>query len=453
MIKQLIPTLISGAILVASSQVSAFNSPHTPLIDLKHIETDMQFLASDKLKGRLAGSDEIILAENYIAEQFKQAGLIPLQGLSGYKQEFQLHQYKPDTIAVTLNNSNIKAEHVAFAGSQAEINWQQDDVNTIVVNKDDDLRKTLQSLNQQGGHSLVLVNPSHQALFARYQGHLANGSQSLTLRKPAALVMVLTEQTNIEQLNVSATIKHNTQTLANIIGILPGKEKADEFIAFSAHHDHIGTRNVTGDEDGIYNGANDDASGVSAVLNLARYFKHRNNTRSIMFISFTAEESGLLGSSHFIKDINSDAIKAMLNIEMIGKSSEFGPGRYWMTGYERSNLASILNANLSNLLPVENSEDSQPIIMPDPYEKYQLFYRSDNASLARLGVPAHSLSSTQISNDKDYHNVSDELSTLNLAQMRDIIDSIALASQSLIDGSDTPTRIEQVKARTPGLIF
>lgn len=453
MIKHILATLISSTMVIPCAQVSAFNSPQAPRINLQQIQTDMQFLASDELNGRLAGSDEIVVAENYIAEQFKQSGLVPLKGLSNFKQEFQLHQYQPQSISVTLNTNKIDVANIAFAGSQEDIKWQHGDVNIQVISKDDDLREALKELNQQGGHTLLLVDPAHQALFARYQSHLANGSQSLSAREPASLVMLLTSQTTVSQLAVFATIKHRSQTLANIIGVLPGSDKADEFIAFSAHHDHIGTRAASENEDGIYNGANDDASGVSAVLSLARHFKNRNNKRSIMFISFTAEESGLLGSSHFIKDINSDAIKAMLNIEMIGKSSEFGPGRYWMTGYERSDLGKILNANIRAQSWPLDAIDDLPVIKPDPYEKYQLFYRSDNASLARLGVPAHSLSSTQINNDTDYHNVSDELATLDLEQMRDIIDSIAVASQSLIDGIDTPTRIEQVKSRTPGLIF
>ncbi|OUS30839.1 hypothetical protein A9Q98_04010 [Thalassotalea sp. 42_200_T64] len=424
-------------------------------IYLKSVTADMQFLASDDLKGRLAGSSEITVAENYIAKQFQQAGLQPLKGLNSYKQSFTLHRYLPNKLKVNLNQKNIHAENIALAGSIRTISWNKESAKHIVIGKNDDLRSSLKSLNQQGENTIVLIDSTHQEMFAKYRNKFANGSQSLDSRAPAAIVLILTDETEINTIEVSASIDHQQQTLSNVIGVLPGKSKADEFVVFSAHHDHLGSQaaDINGNsQDLIYNGANDDASGVTAVLNLARYYaspvNSSNNERSIMFVTFTAEESGLLGSSHFVNDIDADSITAMLNIEMIGKPSEFGAGTYWMTGYERSNLATILQQNLS-----ANSNNAKQQIFADPYKKYGLFYRSDNASLAKLGVPAHSLSSTQMSNDHDYHQVSDEIATLDLEQMTTIINSIASASSSLIDGSDTPARIEKIVPRAQGLFF
>ncbi|WOH38074.1 M28 family peptidase [Thalassotalea fonticola] len=412
-------------------------------ISISSIEKDMQFLASDELKGRLAGSTEISIAEDYIATQFKQAGLQPLDGLTSFKQEFALHRYTPMQINVLLNSKQIAQQHIAFAGSTNNFNFDEKNISTKVVSKTDNLRSVITQANVKGGNTLLLVNSAHTELFKRYQNHFTQGSQSIEQRKPATLVMILTDTLNVEDLTVNGSILHQQEKLTNIIAVKPGSRKPEEFVIFSAHHDHIGTT-ANGEEDGIYNGANDDASGVSAVLNLARHYQYIENERSIMYVTFTAEESGLLGSSYFIKDIDAHSIIAMLNIEMIGKPSEFGPGTFWMTGYERSNLAQILNKNL-------NSTKQQ--VFADPYPKYKLFYRSDNASLAQLGVPAHSLSSTQMTNDHDYHQVSDELATLDLQQMTDIINSIATASTSLINGKDTPNRIEKVKPRENGLIF
>ncbi|KGJ88790.1 M28 family peptidase [Thalassotalea sp. ND16A] len=424
-------------------------------IDLDSVTADMQFLASDDLKGRLAGSSEITVAEDYIAKQFQQAGLQPLKGLNSYKQNFTLNRYLPKTLKVKLNQQNIHAEKIAVAGSISSIRWNKESAQHLVIGKNDDLRSSLNSLNQHGENTIVLIDSTHQEMFARYRNKFTNGSQSLERRAPAAIVLILTDETVINTIEVSASIDHQQQTLSNVIGVLPGKSKADEFVVFSAHHDHLGTQapDINGnDQDLIYNGANDDASGVTAVLNLARYYANptniSNNERSIMFVTFTAEESGLLGSSHFVNDIDADSITAMLNIEMIGKAAEFGAGTYWMTGYERSNLATILQQNLS-----ANSNNAKQQIFADPYKKYGLFYRSDNASLAKLGVPAHSLSSTQMTNDHDYHQVSDEIGTLDLEQMTAIINSIASASSSLIDGSDTPDRIEKIVPRAQGLIF
>ena len=113
--------------------------------------------------------------------------------------------------------------------------------------------------------------------------------------------------------------------LFNIIGFLEGNEKKDEIVVISAHYDHLGMKS-TGFGDLIFNGANDNATGVAAVLALAEYFKSKNNnSRSILFIAFTAEEMGLVGSNYFGKTISAESIVAGINIEMIGKESPFGP--------------------------------------------------------------------------------------------------------------------------------
>lgn len=431
-------TYYSALLLGAFSCISCASD-----ISVASIEKDMQFLASDDLKGRLAGSPEISIAEDYIATQFKEAGLQPLRGLTSFKQEFTLHRYIPKQIRVLLNSQQIEQQHIAFAGSASTFNFNKSNINTKIVSKSEDLRSLIKQANAEGGNTLLLVNNAHKELFKRYQNHFTQGSQTIEQRKPAALVMILADAINVDDLAVNGSIEHQQQTLANIIAVKPGLLKPEEFVIFSAHHDHIGTT-ANSEGDTIYNGANDDASGVSAVLNLARHYQHKDNNRSIMYVTFTAEESGLLGSSYFIKDINAGSIMAMLNIEMIGKPSEFGAGTFWMTGYERSDLGKILNKNL-------NAKEQQ--IFADPYPKYKLFYRSDNASLAELGVPAHSLSSTQMSNDLDYHQVSDELETLDLQQMTDIVNDIATASTSLINGKDTPSRIEQTKPKAKNLIF
>lgn len=107
----------------------------------------------------------------------------------------------------------------------------------------------------------------------------------------------------------------------NVIGILPGKSKPNEYVIFSAHYDHLGT--VTEGEDKVYNGANDDASGTTAVIALAKYFKELgNNERTLIFVAFTAEEIGIVGSRYFSKNINPDEVVAMFNIEMIGTESK-----------------------------------------------------------------------------------------------------------------------------------
>ena len=222
-------------------------------------------------------------------------------------------------------------------------------------------------------------------------------------------------------------------TTSNIIGVLEGKSRKDEIVIISAHYDHLGIRKKEGQLDSIYNGANDDASGVTGVLTLAEYFKAKgNNERTILFVAFTGEEMGLIGSTHFGKGIDASKFVAGINLEMIGKTPSFGPNTAWLTGFERSDFGKIVQKNL---------EGSGYALHPDPYEKFNLFFRSDNASLARLGVPSHTFSTSPIDTDKDYHKASDEAETLNMTVVTQTIKAVAKGTETIISGVDTPTRV------------
>jgi Zn-dependent M28 family amino/carboxypeptidase len=203
-------------------------------------------------------------------------------------------------------------------------------------------------------------------------------------------------------------------------------------VVFSAHYDHIGLlKPVNGDS--IANGADDDASGTTAVIALARHFKkQKKHARTLVFVAFTAEEIGGYGSQYFSKQLNPDKVVAMFNIEMIGKPSKFGKNTAWITGYEKSDFGKILQQNL---------EGTQFTFHADPYPEQDLFYRSDNATLARLGVPAHSISTDEIDIDKLYHSVDDEYESLDIANMTQVIRAIAQSAKSIVAGKDTPSRV------------
>ena len=218
---------------------------------------------------------------------------------------------------------------------------------------------------------------------------------------------------------------------SNIIGVLEGKSRKEEIVIISAHYDHLGMKK-DGEGDLIFNGANDDASGVTGVLVLAEYFKKMGNERTIVFAAFTGEEMGLIGSTQFGKGIDASKYVAGINLEMIGKIPSFGPNTAWLTGFERSDFGKIVQKNLKG---------SGYQLHPDPYKKYNLFFRSDNASLARLGVPSHTFSTTAIDVDKDYHKVTDEAETLNMTVITQTIKAVAKGTESIINGKDTPTRV------------
>ena len=220
--------------------------------------------------------------------------------------------------------------------------------------------------------------------------------------------------------------------LFNIIGLLEGTSLKEEFVVISAHYDHLGQKKDSPGDD-TYNGANDNATGVSAMIMLAEYFKkNKTNKRSILFVAFTAEEMGLVGSNYFGNTISAESIIAGVNIEMIGKESPFGPKTAWLTGFERSSFGRIIQKNLST---------SEYKLYPDPYKNFRLFFRSDNASLARLGVPAHTFSTSPMDKDLDYHQLSDEVETLEVKTITETIRAISKGINSVISGEDTPTRV------------
>ena len=220
--------------------------------------------------------------------------------------------------------------------------------------------------------------------------------------------------------------------LFNIIGLLEGTSLREEFVIISAHYDHLG-QIEGGKGDLVFNGANDNATGVAAMIMLAEYFKKAKiNKRSILFVAFTAEEMGLIGSNYFGKTISAESIIAGVNIEMIGKESPFGPKTAWLTGFKRSTFGKIIQKNLSS---------SEYRLYPDPYKDFRLFFRSDNASLARLGVPAHTFSTSPMDKDLDYHQLSDEVETLDVTIITETIKAISVGIKSIVSGDDTPSRV------------
>jgi len=221
----------------------------------------------------------------------------------------------------------------------------------------------------------------------------------------------------------------------NVIGILPGKSKPDEYVVFSGHYDHLGMENAGFDR--VYNGANDDASGVTAVISLAKYFKELGtNERTIIFVAFTGEETGGFGSRYFSENMAADKVVAMFNIEMIGTESKWDKNSAYITGFEKSDFGKILQKNL---------KDSEFNFYADPYPEANLFYRSDNATLAKLGVPAHTISTSKMDDEPNYHKLSDEVSTLDLGNMAEIIKAIAISSESIVKGIDTPSRVKKIR--------
>ena len=401
------------------------------IINVAEVERIEKVLSADEMRGRKTYSPEIDKAADFIAAEFKKAGLQYFNGLNTYKQSFTMTKAKFISATGTINGQPVLTNDIIAVTTQANLKLDENSgYKKVVIDSSANLVAEAMKIMEANQKTLVLVNPGQAKSFARLKRFKRD-----SFEEKAPVVFVLTDK---DAVTYSFDVVHeiSKQSLANVIGILPGKSKKDEFVVFSGHYDHIGVGKPTAEGDSIYNGANDDAAGTTAVMMLANYFaKQKNNERTLIFVAFTAEEIGGFGSQYFSKQINADKTVAMFNIEMIGTESEWGKNSAYITGYEKSDFGKILQGNLTG---------SQFKFEPDPYPKQNLFYRSDNATLAALGVPAHTISTSKMDTEKFYHTADDEIETLDMANMTEVIKAIALSSKGIVSGKETPSRVEKL---------
>ena len=230
----------------------------------------------------------------------------------------------------------------------------------------------------------------------------------------------------LDSLNALDTIPEANRRIGyNLIGMIRGSDPVlrDQVVVIGAHYDHegIGTP-VNGDS--IFNGADDDASGVTAVLQIARTIASGPAPkRTMIFMTTTGEEQGILGTRYYVNHpvFPLSQMVADMEIEMIGRPDTLagGAGKGWMTGFDRSTMGAMLRA------------EGIPIV-PDPYPAQNFFERSDNIVFARMGIPAHTLSSFNM--HTDYHTPDDEVEKVDFAHMTEVIRAGARAARILADG-------------------
>ena len=228
------------------------------------------------------------------------------------------------------------------------------------------------------------------------------------------------------------TLSTFKETAFNIVGFIEGNDPVlkNEFIILSAHYDHIGIDEKGVNGDFINNGANDDASGTTAVAEMAKYFSiAKNNKRSILFAFFTGEEKGLLGSKHLAQKLKAQDFKlyTQFNIEMIGVPMKRDYLAY-VTGFDKSNMAAKINQytgkNTIGFLPKE--------------AEFQLFYRSDNFPFYNVfKAPCQSVSTFDFENFEFYHHVSDEFEAMDIPHITTFIRELLPAVTQM---ANTPTQ-------------
>lgn len=404
-----------------------------------YVDRLIKTLSSNEMQGRMTFTPGIEKAATFIENEFKAIGLAPLPGQQSFRQTFYRYQITPKSTSVTIDGEAVPSNNIAVANNKAANTSFDHTTAWIKIDTTKDFISQYRNIMRSNKKQLVLVDGKFAGVFAQLKASLANsasiGEEDLA-KEGKPVVLVLGKDTVANSFKVDLENTLTKTALFNVVGVLPGKSKAKELVVFSGHYDHMG---IVSPKNGnsIMNGADDDASGTAAVIALAKHYKQTNsNQRTLIFTAFTAEEIGGFGARYFSKQLNPNDVTAMFNIEMIGKESKFGKNAAFITGYEKSDFGKILQKNLAGT-PFS--------FHPDPYPEQNLFYRSDNATLASLGVPAHTISTDQIDTDKLYHSVDDEYETLDIDNIMATIKAIAKSATSIVAGKDTPSRIPPLK--------
>jgi len=372
----------------------------------------LSFIASDLLEGRGTPSRGLDLAAEYIASQFRRAGLEPA-GDDGYFQ----------TATLTLREQNSENfEFTVFAqGKTIHISSNETAIfpDKPVQFDNVPIKQTTRGVSIEG-----LDLPSVREL---------RGSQAFdpeAPRRPARNAIAAPELIDFLKnasdphvtLHVLPPVEHSAK-VRNVAGILRGSDPAlqNTYVMLTAHYDHVGMR-TTGD-DKIFNGANDDGSGTVSVMEVASAIAAQNPhpKRSILFMTFFGEELGDLGSHYYGRHplVPLANTIADLNLEQIGRTDDSeGPqvGTATVTGFDFSDMTKVLRdaGALTGIKVYKNEKNS------DPY-----FARSDNQALADMGVPAHTLG---VAFDfPDYHGVGDEWQKIDYANMAKVDRTVAIA--------------------------
>lgn len=441
---------------------ASFAQTKETLVDERSVRAAMTFLASDAMQGRGSGTPFERITAEYVGSQFLRFGLEAAgengwDGKPGYVQ----------TVTIT-RNSFASAPSLRFGTTMAE---HGKEILVLRANTDK-LSGPLQRLNLgdkpspgaavlvrvaadaspqeasqgmqsliAGGASVVMIEetPQYRANWASISGRRLGFTTSTA--KPAATVVLskdvatqmaaLPDGTLIELSGSLAPVQ--TSNTWNAIGKLTGSDPklSSEVVVLSSHLDHVGVRDNTPGGDKIFNGADDDASGTVAVMELARILAARQRPkRTVYFVAFGSEEAGGYGSGYFADNLPfpKEKFVANLQFEMIGRPDpKVKAEELWLTGYDRSDLGPELAKRGAKLVQ-------------DPHPQENFFQRSDNYTLARRGIIAHTVSSFGL--HTDYHRPTDELDTIDFAHMTNSISSMVKPIDWLINSSFRPSWVE-----------
>ena len=454
--------LLAVAPLPVSPQVKRSSSE--PILE-QDIRAELGFLASDALQGRGSGTNNERLAAEYIGSQFRSFGLEPggdadSAGNKDFVQRAVLQSTrfsKPPSFTVTSGENShtwqfgkdflvsfLRATRIAGNVQVIDSTGTPAKGAVVVIKSLKDPQKrqdTIMKAFSAGAAAVALLETennkrSREAGNARLPSVAPRGAGQSNSDQPFAVLNL--RQEALEALTTMGdgakaefsgpTEAAESRSTWNAVGILRGSDPkvASQVIVLSAHLDHLGV-NEAAPGDKIYNGADDDASGCVAVLEMARVFASgKRPRRTIYFVCFGSEEAGGHGSRYFIakSSVPLTEMIANINFEMLGRPDpKVPPATLWLTGYDLSDLGPTLAKQGAS-------------IVADPHPEQNFFRRSDNYTLAVQGVVAHTVSSFGL--HKDYHQASDEISKIDFPFMTRSLNSLVAPIRWLANSNFRP---------------
>ena len=436
--------------LLVGSSGTLVSAQQAWVVKPQWVQAHEDFLASDVMAGRGSATRDELITATYVASEFMGYGLTPPPGMTAYIQTADLDAPNLDgkaTLTVGALSLNEGADFTLLVSSGAWVTGPLVHAGVAPVPKGavvlaakppagKTAMASARTLANGAGMVIVVEDESTRSLYARMGGKTRTG-MGLKGVGSGTPTFVAVSQATMDKLMAakdgeSAVLTvHPKQELAprqtfNALGYLEGSDPASGTILLTAHLDHLGIgKPVNGDA--IYNGANDDAAGTTAVLELAHALASGPKLkRNVLFVCYGSEEAGELGSTYFGEHspVPLTSLVANLEFEMIGNQDPKMPkGVLLLTGWDRSNLGPTLKAHGA-------------LLGPDPYPEEHFFERSDNYALALKGVVAHTAAGW--GTPPTYHQPNDDLAHLDLPFMTAAIQSLVEPVRWLADSNFKP---------------
>lgn len=463
-------------VLMAQASASAGASSSTSVdITAADFRARIGILAHDSMRGRDTPSPELVETARYVASEFEAAGLEPGLGVDGFLQTFPLTVVRPgvdadqvlevsgpdgdvrvqggdDLMAVpTSGEAEAEAELTAWRPRAGSAN-PDDGILAVRVDQQSiggAFQRVRDALEGSDASGAILVVDAPSEFFQGIRGFFRGGQVSLgepdALDEPVVMVHasslpdVLVEALR-EGESLPAGWTGRLRTGANVeaaegmntIGWLPGSdpELRNEYVIFTAHMDHVGVGEPV-DGDSIYNGADDDASGTATIMEVAEAFAARERAprRSLVFMTVSGEEKGLLGSEWYSEHpvFPLESTVANINLDMVGRN---WPDTVVAIGKEHSSLGPLVERIAAD------HPDLGLTVIDDLWPEENFYFRSDHYNFARKGVPVLFFFSGV---HEDYHQPSDEVDRIRYGKTARVARLVYQLGEAIADAQDPPS--------------